>query len=728
MFASRFSPSSPQSFARSRALALALVAAAGVAATTARTQAGQMPQASAAADPFVWLESVDSPRAQAWVKTENARTLAVLQKDPRFAPAYAAAVAAGEAKDRIPYPNIVAGRVYNFWQDAQHVRGIWRRTTFEDYGNASPAWETVLDLDALAKAEGNNWVFHGADCDSPSERRCLIDLSDGGEDASTVREFDLTTKKFVKDGFVLPHGKQNVAWADDDTLLVSREWSAGELTTSGYPFVVKRLMRGKSLQAATEIYRGTKNDVSVSPSVVIDGDGRRIAFLDRGTSFFEHETYLVTGDSTKRFAIPLKASPVCMLHGRLLVKTEETWTAAGTTFEPGSLVALDADRALAAPADLVPSVVYAPGDRATLEGVVTTRDRVLISTLENVKGRAYVLSPATDGTWTKQRLDLADNSTIGLVTADLHGSAAYVAATGFLTPSTLALADADTATVSKAKALAPKFDASRDVVEQFEAISKDGTRVPYFVVRPKTMTFDGKTPTIMYAYGGFAVSETPTYSATLGKLWLERGGAYVLANIRGGGEFGPAWHEAGLKTHRQRIYDDFAAVARDLTTRKITSPQHLGIRGGSNGGLLMGVEFTQHPELWRAVDIEVPLLDMLRFEQIAAGASWVGEYGSVSIPDQRAFLASISPYNQLKKGVAYPEPFVWTTTKDDRVGPQHARKFAAKLSALGDPYLFYEVTEGGHGAGANIKEQSFTTALEFTYFARKLMPTRAAMR
>jgi prolyl oligopeptidase len=325
------------------------------------------------------------------------------------------------------------------------------------------------------------------------------------------------------------------------------------------------------------------------------------------------------------------------------------------------------------------------------------------------------------GDWSQRKLDLPDNSSLRLGSTERDGSNAFLTVTGFLTPATLMLANVETGAIRVAKSTGAKFDASNEIVEQRFAISKDGTHVPYFVVRPKNLKFDGSNPTILNAYGGFGVSMTPSYSGTTGKLWLEHGGVYVLANIRGGGEFGPAWHEAGLKTHRQRIYDDFAAVAKDLIAKGITSPRHLGIRGGSNGGLLMGVEFTQHPELWNAVAIEIPLLDMLRYEKIEAGASWVGEYGTVAKPDERAFLASISPYNNLKAGVKYPEPFIWTTTKDDRVGPEHARKFAAKLAGLGDPYLYYEVTEGGHGAGANIKEQSFTTALEMAYFTRKLM-------
>ncbi len=321
---------------------------------------------------------------------------------------------------------------------------------------------------------------------------------------------------------------------------------------------------------------------------------------------------------------------------------------------------------------------------------------------------------------------MPDNTSVEILDTDLHSERAFVTFSGFLTPPRLVLADLRTDASTTVKALPAQFDASRDAVEQFDAVSNDGTRVPYFFVHPKDMKKDGSTPTILYAYGGFQVAMTPSYSPRIGKLWLERGGAYVLANIRGGGEFGPAWHEAGLKTHRQRIYDDFAAVAKDIIAKGFTSPARLGIRGGSNGGLLMGVEMTQHPELWNAVDIGVPLLDMLRFEHIAAGSSWVGEYGSVAHPDERAFLASISPYQNLKPGVHYPEALIWTTSKDDRVGPQHARKFAAKLEAMGVPYLYYEDPEGGHGSGATLLEKAQMDAREYTYFAQKLVGASAA--
>jgi prolyl oligopeptidase len=373
------------------------------------------------------------------------------------------------------------------------------------------------------------------------------------------------------------------------------------------------------------------------------------------------------------------------------------------------------------PAHLHPTVVFAPTSDEFLNEVATTRSHVVVTTLKHVLGQAYVYAPADKDSWTRRALDVPSNSTIGIVTASDSSDAFFLSVTSFLTPSSLLSGNAATAKLTASKSEPALFDSSRDTVDQLYATSKDGTRVPYFVVHPKDMQYDGKNPTLLNAYGGFEVSETPTYSAVRGKLWLEKGGVFVLANIRGGGEFGPAWHEAGLKTHRQRIYDDFAAVAQDLIARKITSTPHLGIIGGSNGGLLMGVEMTQHPDLYHAIVIQVPLLDMLRFEKIEAGASWVGEYGSVSVPDERAFLAKISPYNQLKPDVKYPEPFIFTTTADDRVGPEHARKFAAKMEEFHEPFLYDEITEGGHGAGADLKQEAHTWAETYVYLAEKLM-------
>jgi prolyl oligopeptidase len=647
----------------------------------------------------------------------------VLEKDPRYAGLYRDALAIAEAKDRIPFPSMLNGAVYNFWQDSDHVRGIWRRTTLQSYRSAAPDWTTVLDLDALATAEKANWFAKGTNCSEPDEHRCMVSLSDGGEDAITDREFDIQSEKFVTDGFILPHGKQNSAWEDENTLLVAREWVPGELTTSGYPFVVRRLKRGQPLSAAHEIYRGTKDDggYGVSPIVLNDSTGHRAVIIQRAVTTFDSDFYLVSGDKIAQLALPKKTTVQALVNGQLIVSLADDWMPSGTAFTKGSVVALGLGALTHDPEHLKPQLLYAPGPRESFSGLAGTRTAFVMTTDENVRGRASIYRLAAGGKWQRTLLDLPDNAASGIVDATMHSDDAFLSVASFLLPSSLALVDTKGGELAtNIKSLPPKFDGSQDVVEQFQAESSDGTQIPYFVVHPRNMKLDGSNPTIMNAYGGFQISNTPFYSAAVGKLWLEKGGVFVLANIRGGGEFGPAWHEAGLKTHRQIIYDDFTAVARDLIARKITSPRRLGIQGGSNGGLLMGVEYTQHPELWNAVDIQVPLLDMLRFEKIAAGTSWVGEYGSVSNPDEAAFLARISPYNNIHKGTSYPEALIWTTTKDDRVGPQHARKFAARLSEYGIPYMFYEVIEGGHGSGANLKERAHTSALEYTYFTRKL--------
>lgn len=707
--------------------AAALAATLGVGLLTAGSGFCAEPAVSTAAagadDPFLWLEDAHGAKAMEWVAHENAKTLGVLEKDPRYGSLYADALRIGQAKDRIPTPRLLAGAVYNFWQDANHVRGVWRRTTLADYRTAVPHWRTVFDLDAVSASEHANWFSKGVDCEEPQEKRCLVALSDGGEDAITLREFDLTTSAFVTQGFVLPKGKQRVAWEGSDHLLVSRAQTPDELTRAGYPFIVRRWKRGEPLSAAVEIFRGSADDggYGVTPETFVDGSGHSVSLIERPLSTFESEKYLVEAGGVVKLALPLKSTVETLVGGQLIVNLAEPWRVGGTDYAPGAVVALNLPALEADPAHLKPQAVFAPGPRQSVLETASTLDRLLLVVQDEVRGRLFSYRHEADGRWTGARINFPDNLALGIVDADSKTDRAFVTATGFLTPTTASLVNTKTLSAAVVKALAPKFDATRDVLEQREAVSSDGVKIPYFLVHPRGMALDGSHPTILTAYGGFQVSNTPTYSGTTGKLWLEHGGVYVLANIRGGGEFGPAWHEAGLKTKRQIIYDDFAAVARDLIARGVTSPRRLGIEGGSNGGLLMGVEFTQHPELWRAVDIAVPLLDMLRFESIAAGTSWVGEYGSVSVPVERAFLARISPYNNLKPGMPYPEPFIWTTTKDDRVGPQHARKFAAKLAALGYPYFFYEVIEGGHGSGASQEEQARTSALQMTYFTRKLM-------
>jgi prolyl oligopeptidase len=683
---------------------------------------------SSAEDPYIWLEQVSSDRAMDWVESHNAKSQAVLEADPRYQKFYAEALAIAQAKDRIPAAGFIAGQVYNFWQDADHVRGIWRRTSLDDYASGTPHWETVLDLDELADSEKANWVWKGATCARPAETRCLLFLSDGGEDAVTVREFDLPSKSFVEDGFNLPKGKQDVSWQDEDTLLVSREWTPGELTESGYAYVVKRLKRGQPLTAATELFRGDKSDVAASAAVLRDSQGHVLPMVVEATDFFHSKTFLLGPKGKQQVAIPEKSQLVDMVDGRVIVQTQEKWKPAGSaeTFPAGSLLSVDYADLAGDPTALRPVLIYTPGPREALQGSAAAKDVLLVSTLDNVRGRMLTFKPAADGGWTKSALDLPENSTIGVSDASHNDNQALLTVTSFLTPPSVWLANATDGAAREIYRQPPKFDASDFAVEQREATSSDGTAIPYFIVHPKDMKLDGSNPTLLYAYGGFEVSMTPSYSATTGKLWLENGGVFVLANIRGGGEFGPKWHEAALKTNRQLAYDDFAAVAKDLIADKVTSPRRLGIRGGSNGGLLMGVEFTQHPELWNAVVIDVPLLDMIRISKIAAGASWEGEYGSVDDPAVRAFWEKTSPYQNLRTGVDYPEPFIFTTTKDDRVGPQHARKFAARMEEMGLPFLYYENTEGGHAAGANLKQQAHTNALEIIYLTRKLMDPPSA--
>lgn len=670
-------------------------------------------------DPFVWLEDWTGPRAMQWVEAENKATVATLQGDPRYAGYFKGALAIASAKDRIAMPMLIHGRIYNFWRDADHPQGVWRYTSEAEYASASPHWTTVLDLDALSRAEGKKWVWKGATILDPEERIALLALSDGGEDAVRLREFDLVDGRFVPGGFDIPNAKQDAAWLDKDSLLLSRDWGADSLTKSGYPFIIKTLKRGQRLEDAQELFRGAASDQLMSmPILLSDGQGNRAAFLFRGVTFFGNETWLLTAQGTKRLALPAKSQLQGMVDGQVLIQTSEEWTSGGVTVPAGALASVSL-KALQEGGVLTPEILFAPTPRQSIDGVVATQNRVVLSLNDNVRGRVRVYARGAEG-WSAQPVDLPDNATISTVAASDKSDKVYLSVAGFLAPTTLWAMDAADPKPVQVKAMPARFDAAGLVVEQFEATSTDGTKIPYFIVHKKGMTPDGSTPTIMTAYGGFEVPMTPSYAAITGKLWLERGNSFVLANIRGGGEFGPAWHEAGLKTKRQIIYDDFAAVAQDIFARKLSSPKKFGIYGGSNGGLLMGVEFNQHPDLWNGVVIQVPLLDMIRYEQIAAGASWVDEYGSVSVPEEKAFLEKISPYANIRKGVAYPTPYIWTTTKDDRVGPQHARKFAARLKDYGLPYLFYEDTAGGHSGDADIEQGARLQAMQMVYFSQRL--------
>ncbi|HEY1986360.1 MAG TPA: prolyl oligopeptidase family serine peptidase [Terracidiphilus sp.] len=676
-------------------------------------------------DGYTWLEDIYGEKQLAWVKDHNQRTAAVLEKDPHFASLEADALKVLDSPERLPWPEFRGGMVYNTWQDAQHLRGIVRRTTMSNYLGPDPKWETVLDYDALSLQDKQSWVGKGLDCLDPDEELCMVALSVGGEDAVTMREMDLKSGKFVEGGFVIPRGKQNVAWLDKDTLLVGRDWGPGTMSEAGYPITVRRWKRGEPLDSAKEVFRGDVKDNGYgdNPLAISDGQGHHAAVIERNRSTFEHEWYLLLPGGPKKLSLPLKSDLAGFVDNQLIVSLEEDWTpeGQGRRFKLGTVLSLDLERVNKDPAHLQPTVLFEPTAQEFEQDVQTTHSHLILTTLANVQGRAYVYTFGKDRKWTRKQLPLPDNQTVSISSTNLVDDRFFLDEAGFLNPNSLWLGDANDLSLKPAKAEKPMFDAANDVVEQLQATSRDGTKVPYFVVHRKDMKYDGNNPTLLTAYGGFQISLTPYYDRVMGKLWLEHGGVFALANIRGGGEFGPAWHDAGLKTQRQHIYDDFYSVAQDLVTRNITSSPRLGIEGGSNGGLLMGVEFTQHPEMWGAVVIEVPLLDMLNFEHMSAGASWVGEYGSVSIPEQKEFLASISPYNQLKPDVHYPEPLIFTTTRDDRVGPVHARKFAARMEEFHLPFYYDEITEGGHGAGADNKQQARSKAEQYTYLMKKLM-------
>ncbi|HZJ34378.1 MAG TPA: prolyl oligopeptidase family serine peptidase [Vicinamibacterales bacterium] len=676
--------------------------------------------AAAEDDPYIWMEEIEGAKALTWARAENARSLPQLQNDPRFKAIYADAAKIITASDRIPAVSFAGdGTLRDFWQDTDHVRGIWRSTTVESYRGGKPQWRTILDLDALAKTEKANWVWHSPRCLPPEDRYCLVELSDGGKDAAVVREFDTRTGTFDDRGFKIPEAKSDYAWIDRDTLLVAHEWQKGQLTESGYPYVVKTVKRGQSLAAAKEVFRGQVKDVGVGPRVLREPDGRVAGVvLTQSIDFFNSNFHLLTGTGTAKLELPARSTIQGYVSGRLIVSLEQDWMAGG--FKEGDLIDFDFAAVKASPGKLRGSLVLRPTERQAIESVATTRDRLVVALYENVKGQVLSFSRGANG-WTSTRLALPNDSSIDISSAADRDNRLILSVQNYLTPTSQWIADASGGVPQKMRSLPPRFDASRHVVEQFWAASKDGTQIPYFVVRPKDLKLDGTAPTLLYAYGGFQISETPSYSGTVGKLWLEKGGVYVVANIRGGGEFGPRWHNAGLKLNRMRVYDDFFAVSEDLIRRKITSARRLGIMGGSNGGLLMGVALTKRPELYNAIVIQVPLFDMIAYDHIGAGASWIGEYGDPKIPAERKMLMSYSPYQNLKAGQKYPKVLIETSTKDDRVHPAHARKAAARLKEYGYDFLYYENIDGGHAAAANLNERALRTALEFTYLQQRLM-------
>lgn len=704
-------------FVSSLALALAMTVTGTSAATAQDTPGIPGPEQ----DPYIWLEQARSEEALAWVGAENARTLAALESDPRFAELKAEALAIFDSEDRIPFVSFRPDGLYNFWQDRANPKGVLRRTTLESYQTAKPEWEVVLDIDALAKAEGKEWVYQGSSCLPPALNKCMIALSDGGEDATILREFDTATKSFVEGGFVLDKKSQGgVQWIDENTLLVGRDFGEGTLTDSEYPFTARVWQRGTSIDDAPEIFRGEASDVSSGVSLLRDNSGTiqaRVAY--RGVSFHERLYFVEQNDEWVQLDLPKKASPYGIVDGHILLSTDVDWTVDGQTFVADSLIAVELEAFRADPNGAAKTLVWAPGERQTKQGGAVTGEALYVALLDNVVGKVLRYN-FRDGQWVSTPVALPDNATIGIAASSNETDQIMYTVSGFLEPTSLYYTDGS-APPQVLKTSPAFFDPAGMEVEQHQATSKDGTLIPYFLVKPKGMKVDGTTPILMGGYGGFQVPRLPAYLGTTGKLWLERGGAYVLANIRGGGEFGPNWHQTAIRENKQRTWDDFIAVGDDLVKRGFTSPQHLGIQGGSQGGLLVGTAFTQRPDLFGAAIVQIPLFDMLRYHLIGRGASWIGEYGDPRIPEQRAWIEGYSPYQKIVAGVDYPAPFLWASTADDRTHPAHARKGAARLKELGQPYFYYEDTTGGHSGGVDNEQRAKLQALQFIYLMQRLM-------
>ncbi len=694
------------------------VLALGVSLISQMTLKSDKPLPSATVDdPYLWLEDITGDKALAWVRERNAESAKELESSPDFKSLETDILKILDSEAKIPYVNKAGAYYYNFWRDAMHPRGIWRRTSMDEYRKPEPKWDVVLDIDALGKAEKESWVFKGAQFLKPGYRRCLVSLSRGGSDASVFREFDVETKSFLPDGFQLPQAKSHVSWIDPDSLFVGTDFGPGSLTTSGYPRVAKVWKRGTPLSEARTIFEVKETDM-VGAAFHDSTKGFERDFLVRTPSFFTSETFQLNKDGSRR-KIEVPDDAESSVHREwLLVRLRTPWTVSGKTYAEGSLLAARFDDFMSGKREL--TVLFEPTSTVSLVDFSWTRHYLILNVLDDVINRLYVLTPAS-GAWKREPFKGAP--AIGTVSAsgvDPDESDDYfMDVTDFLTPTTLHYGTIGGAPV-KLKETPAFFDASELEISQHFTKSLDGTRIPYFQVSAKGMKLDGSHPTLLSGYGGFEIAEVPYYNGSLGRAWLSRGGVYVLANIRGGGEYGPRWHQAALKQNRLRAYEDFAAVARDLVARKVTSVRHLGCEGGSNGGLLVGNMLTQYPDLFGAIVCQVPLLDMKRYSHLLAGASWMEEYGDPDKPAEWNFIRTFSPYQNVKAGVKYPPTLFMTTTRDDRVHPGHARKMMARMKDLGCDVRYFENIEGGHGAGADNRQSAHFWALAYTFLWKEL--------
>lgn len=674
-------------------------------------------------DPYIWLEEIQGERALAKVDQWNADTEAVLTDQPEYPLAKAWAKQILDDTRQIALPDAIQGdMVTNLWRDADNPRGLWRIASLESYMAGAPEWRVLIDVDKLGEDEGQSWVWHGANCLAPDYARCLIALSPGGTDADVVREFDVTTGRFVDGGFTLPEAKSNVAWFDEDTLFVGTDEGEGSLTDSGYPRLVKLWDRGTDFSTARQIAEGEQADISASGFSVLDRD-TRWRFVNRSPSFWTNQVSLVKEDgSTVPLPLPEDAEFEAVLNGLVIAKLNSALETTGGTEEPGALVAWSLQSVLDG-SDPAPFTVFRPSDTQAIEEVAASETKLWVKVLDDVSGKLIELSPGQSG-WTARDMELPANSTVQIAETSGTGDTAFVTVESMLTPPTLYAVPSEGEAVAIASEPA-QFDASKFTVEQKFATSKDGTKVPYYLVRPKDA--QGPLPTLIHAYGGFRAAQTPKYltaepyrSGPLGLFWVESGNAYVLANIRGGGEYGPRWHEDALREKRQNSFDDFHAVADDLVASRLTTPGHIAASGRSNGGVLVGAVANQRPDLYGAIISGSPLIDMRRYNKLLAGASWMAEYGNPDVPEDWAFMKEWSPYQNMSDGPDVPAAFYYLSTLDDRVHPGHARKAAAKHEAYGQTFYYHEYREGGHSVGSDHEEDAKRAALLLSYLNREI--------
>ena len=701
---------------------LLLVSMMAFMAASARDSAMAQDEQTQQADPYQWLEDVGGEKALEWVKARNAVAQKRIEADGGFDKLRTDLLAILDSNERIPFVTKHGEYYYNFWRDRKNERGLWRRTTLNEYQKSAPEWEVLLDLDALGKSEGENWVWKSVSLLRPDYKRALVSLSRGGADAVVVREFDLEQKTFLTDGFSLPEAKGSVSWVDQDHIFISTDFGTGSMTDSGYPRIAKLWKRGTPVSEAKVLYEGKQQDMSVG-AMHDDTPGHERNFVSRNLAFYNDELYwLKSPEELIKIDVPNTANK-SVVREMLIIELREPWTVASKTFAAGSLLVADFDAYMSGKRDL--EVLFEPTESTALSSFGATKNALILNVLEDVKNRIYVLKRTDrDGkkVWSKEPLVGAPAfGTVNVTAVDPDESDEYfMTSTDYLNPTTLSMGTLGQAP-KELKRLPPFFDSSKFEISQNFATSDDGTKVPYFMVAPKGLELNGEHPTLLYGYGGFEISLQPNYNASVGRAWLSEGGVYVVANIRGGGEYGPRWHQAALKENRLRAYEDFAAVAKDLVARKVTRKERLGVQGGSNGGLLVGNMVTLYPELFAAGVCQVPLLDMKRYNKLLAGASWMAEYGNPDYPEQWAYIRKFSPYQNVQPNVQYPKVLFTTSTRDDRVHPGHARKMMAKMESQGHSVWYYENIEGGHGGAANNKQSAYMQSLAYTFLKQELM-------